>query len=621
MNANEQCKLLFPVPRELKLTGGVFSLPPVSLIYLEHDAPALYPIALRLKTALAGVGRRVEITAAPGPATVTLSLAADGIPQGYRLTAAPAGVVIAGGDVAGVFYGVATFCQLLELYPEALPCLSIEDWPDFVQRGVMLDVSRDKVPTLETLYALVDLLAGWKINELQLYMEHTFAYRGHEVVWEQASPFTGEDLLALDVYCRARYIEFVPNQNSFGHMHRWLKHEAYRQVAECPDGVEHPFSHTREPYGLCAADPAALALLRDLYAQLLPHFSSRQFNVGLDETYDLGLGRSAEACAARGKGRVYLDFLKDIQRLLAGRGFTMQFWGDIILHYPELIPELPPDAIALEWGYEADHPFAEHTALFAAAGLRFYVCPGTSSWNTIAGRTENALGNLQNAAVNGKAAGAVGYLNTDWGDYGHLQPLPVSYLGFLAGAGVSWNAATDLQTLDLPALLDRWAFGDAAGVMGRLAYDLGNVYQRPGPRLDNSSLLFWLLLRPEMELSPYIAQGLSTASLQATLHAIDAAIAPLDAAQMARSDAPQIREEFRWAAAALSFAAHLGAARLEAEGVLPHALPEAMRTGLVAELRGLIARRRGLWLARHRPGGLSDALARLERALAQFAAP
>jgi hypothetical protein len=27
-------------------------------------------------------------------------------------------------------------------------------------------------------------------------------------------------------------VELVPNQNSFGHFHRWLKHAAYRKYAE-----------------------------------------------------------------------------------------------------------------------------------------------------------------------------------------------------------------------------------------------------------------------------------------------------------------------------------------------------------------------------------------------------
>ena len=149
-----------------------------------------------------------------------------------------------------------------------------------------------------------------------------------------------------------------------GHFHRWLVHDPYRELAECPQGVDHPFSDQREPFSLCAVDPKSLALLEDLYDQLLPSFSSRLLNVGLDETFDLGLGRSASACEGKGKGRVYLEYLQAIHRLLAARGTRMQFWGDIVLEHPELIPELPSDVIPLAWGYEADHPFAEHSRGF-----------------------------------------------------------------------------------------------------------------------------------------------------------------------------------------------------------------------------------------------------------------
>ncbi len=89
---------------------------------------------------------------------------------------------------------------------------------------------------MATLLALVDRLAGLKVNQLQLYVEHTFAYDGHERVWRGASPLLPSEILELDRYCRERHVELVPNQNSFGHLARWLVHEPYRRLAECPEG-------------------------------------------------------------------------------------------------------------------------------------------------------------------------------------------------------------------------------------------------------------------------------------------------------------------------------------------------------------------------------------------------
>jgi hexosaminidase len=444
-------------------------------------------------------------------------------------------------------------------------------------------------------------------------MEHTFAYAGHEVVWENASPLSAADVRELDDFAAERHVELVPNQNSFGHMHRWLVHEPYRALAECPDGFEHPWNWASEPYGLCPTDPACLALLERLYDQLLPNFRSRRFNVGLDETIDLGRGRSQQACAERGAGRVYLEFLRGVHARVQQRGRSMQFWGDIIREHPELIPELPKDAVALEWGYEAEHPFAEHLARLSRAGLEFYVCPGTSSWNSIAGRTHNAVLNLAVAAREGKAAGATGMLVTDWGDNGHLQPLSVSYLGLLLGAGFSWNVAAAERPLelDVPGLLDAWAFGDAAAVMGRVAHDLGNTYREAGSLRANSSVLFWILIKPERQFAP---AGVTRDTLERALEHAGRASEPLSRARPATAEGALAGSELGWASDLLQFACRLGLARcsLDNPGALG-SLPPSVAAPLAGELDGLLERHRALWAERNRPGGLDDSARRLER--------
>jgi len=93
----------------------------------------------------------------------------------------------------GLAYGKQTLLHLLKYAASeerSLPEIEIKDWADFERRGYMLDISRDKVPTMESLYALIDQLAGWRYNEFQLYTEHTFAYRNHKKVWKDASPLT-----------------------------------------------------------------------------------------------------------------------------------------------------------------------------------------------------------------------------------------------------------------------------------------------------------------------------------------------------------------------------------------------------------------------------------------------
>jgi hypothetical protein len=427
--------------------------------------------------------------------TVVRSDSAPAHPEGYAITIDRKGVRIEFREATGLGVAMATMRQLLRQYGRRLPCLKIRDWPDFARRGVMLDISRGRVPKLETLLELVEHLADFKINEFQLYTEHTFAYCHYQSVWQSWGALTGEEVRKLDARCQQLGIDLVPNQNSFGHLRYFLEHPRLKKLAE----VSRPYADAsgefvRRPSTLAPNHPGARPFLRGLYDELLPNFSSQFFNVGCDETWDLGRGRSKKLCVAKGQGRVYLDFLKQIHREVSARGKRTMFWGDIILKYPKLIKELAklgrdalprvqadrqvsPTIIALNWGYEANHPFGKEAALFAKAKIPFYVCPGTSTWQTLIGRHDNALENLRSAAKAGKRFGAMGYLITDWGDGGHPQPLAVSYLPYLAGASLSWCAKTFDEAKLIP-VLSRDVFHDPTGHAAKAAFALGRAHRK-----------------------------------------------------------------------------------------------------------------------------------------------
>ncbi|HEX7654166.1 MAG TPA: beta-N-acetylhexosaminidase, partial [Verrucomicrobiae bacterium] len=394
---------------------------------------------------------------------------------------------------------LATLVQLQRQYGRALPRLEIRDWPDFARRGVMLDISRGRVPKLATLLDWVEKLAALKINEIQLYTEHTFAYKKYRRIWQSWGALTARDIRVLDRRCRELGIDLVPNQNSFGHLRYFLADPHLKKLGE----IDQPFlaetgDFLRRPTTLAPQHPGTLPFLRGLYQELLPNFSSSYFNIGGDETWDLGKGQSKKLCARQGKGRVYLDFIRALHQEVSKRGKTMMFWGDIILKYPALIRTLPKDIIALNWGYEADHPFAKETQQFAQAGLKFYVCPGTSTWQTLLGRHDNALVNLKAAATAGKKSGAMGYLNTDWGDGGHPQPLAVSWPLFALGAAYAWNAQ-GVEATTLAAVVNRDIFGDASNRVTQSALRLGHAHLKLGVKAPNETPLGSVIAAPRPE--------------------------------------------------------------------------------------------------------------------------
>lgn len=606
-----QTLCLLPTPRQIEFIGQTIPAPNGCVRLLPPNPQSLMPAGEVVQQALReSAGHVRPITAGGTKSNIAVEIGLDPkLPgEGYRLQTVPQGVSIVAGGPAGAFYGAQTFAQIVRQSPGALPAVRVEDWPDFASRGVMLDISRNKVPTMATLFALVDLLAEMKINQLQLYTEHTFAYRQHPDAWSMASPMTAQEILELDAYCAKRFIELVPNQNSFGHLERWLKLPRYHDLAECPDGFTFPWGARNESgFSLNPLDPRSLELVEGLFDELLPNFTSKQLNVGCDETFDIGLGRSKAECEKRGKGRVYLDFVLKIYEAAKRRGRKMQFWGDIILHHPELIRELPRDAVALEWGYEANHPFAKDCAAFRDAGIPFYVCPGTSTWCSIAGRTDNCLANLKAAAEHGLASGAVGYLNTDWGDYGHLQYLPMSYMGLAAGAAYSWCLGSN-GNLSLPRALDLHVFRDSAGVMGQLAYELGNVYQ--ASPIFNGSRMFWSLAAGEDRKKLY--EPATTEEFDKGERLTSEIIARLPGARMQREDAALVAGEFVNAAGMLGHGCRRGRWRMGTEKLPPAALTE--------DLRRIIGEHERLWVARNRIGGLHDSAQYLRNALAAYPA-
>jgi len=522
--------------------------------------------------------------------------------EGYRLVVTPDAVQLTAAGDAGAFYGRATLEQLRRVHDGDLPCGAIDDWPDLPVRGVMLDISRDKVPTMQTVEDLVDRLASWKVNQVQLYMEHTFAYTNHGEVWADASPFTADEIRHLDAFCRDRHVELVPNQNCLGHMGRWLEHERYRPLALFPDGWTER-GRWRAPTTLDPAKPGSLELVRELLAELLPNFTSRRVHVGLDEPFEM----PAERLDEYGQ---WISTLRDLPEL---DGRDMLIWGDILAGKPELVGRLPDGVTVCEWGYEDWHPFDARTRSLADAGRPFWVCPGTSSWLTVLGRVTNMIGDCRNAAEAARAHGSAGLLNTDWGDLGHLQYLPVSEPGFAYGAAVSWCLDTN-RDLDLASALDVHAFDDAAGELGGALVALGDAYRGVVPNMWNMSVLVMHLYFPQLQLGRTFSDGLTIDDLANVEAGLADATSRLGRARPGRSDGALVVEELTTGAALVTLMCGDARARLEADGWLA-SVPDGRRQQLAAELEPIIDAHRRLWLARNRPGGLPDSVAWLEHLL------
>jgi hypothetical protein len=212
------------------------------------------------------------------------------------------------------------------------------------------------------------------------------------------------------------------------------------------------------------------------------------------------------------------------------------------------------------------------------------------------------------AARAARRHGAGGFVVADWGNEGHFQYLPVSEPGFLHGASVAWNgrATADRDLTWLASALDAHAFDDPAGEIGGALLTIGDVYLEITPQVTEASVIVSFLSDPS-SVRDLGARGLDATQLDECLAILDAQRARLRRARPTRHDATLVVAEIDTAARWLQYACALARLRLG----------EAADDGsLAVEHADLVERHGELWLARNRPGGLSDSLARL-----RFVAP
>ncbi|MFA5554671.1 MAG: family 20 glycosylhydrolase [Phycisphaerae bacterium] len=401
----------------------------------------------------------------------------------YRLTINRNGIEIFSKTEAGTYYALQTLQELKTICGKNLPLCRIEDEPDFQRRGVYLDCSRGKVPKLGTLKDLVIRLAHWKINELQLYIEHVFTFRQYPEIAKGFSPFTPEEILSLQEHCKKHHIRLVGSLASFGHMEKILSHPGYSYLGEKPG-----FRGFRGGTTLCPINPNSIKLVEKLYSEFVPIFEAEDFNACCDETWELGKGKSRSKALVRGYGQLYLDFVLKIHRLCQKHGKRMNIWADIILKYPELLAKLPRDIVLLNWEYEQNGKNIERTKEIADSGLAFMVCPGTSGWLTHGTRLSNSIANVSGFAAQGRQYNTQGLLNTDWGDQGHRNFLGVSLHSFAHGAACAWNG----KAINNDKFTENFChhfFGQKDNQMAEFIRFLGNTYITCGKTVPNKSLL------------------------------------------------------------------------------------------------------------------------------------
>jgi len=349
--------------------------------------------------------------------------------EGYVLFAGPNQVIVAGQTAAATFYGLQTLKQLVrgEAASAFIPGVKIIDWPTMHWRAVSDDISRGPVPTVDYIKRQIRTEAFFKLNMHSFYMEHTFASKSHPLIGPPGGSLTPDEIRELVAYARRFHVELVPEQQTFGHLHKALRLEKYAELAETPYGDV-----------LSPQQAGSYKLIADWYGELNELFPGRFFHIGADETFELGEGQSREAARTRGVGAIYFEHLTRVRDVLKPYNRRLMFWGDIALHHPDLIGNIPKDMIVMNWQYGVRDDFTDSISPFKDAGLEQFVCPGAHNWNQVFPNLDAATTNIVNFVRDGQKAGAIGMMNTTWDDDGESL-FEMAWYPIVLGAAASWQ--------------------------------------------------------------------------------------------------------------------------------------------------------------------------------------
>lgn len=409
--------------------------------------------------------------------------------EAYRIVARGGVIKIYSSTDSGAFYGFITLRLLLDGVNKTKE-FELYDEPDLKVRGLMMDISRNKVPKVETIKKIIDMMAFLKLNHLELYVEgFSFEYEGFKKYLKDDGYITKSEYLEIEKYANERFIDLVPNENGFGHMEKWLDKDEFKELAECPDGI-FLWGRNRAPSTLNPLDPKSVELISKLYDEMLPISNSKYFNMNFDEPFELGKGKSMKECQEKGIGNVYIDYTLKAYEALKKYDKTPLIWMDVLLRHPDLLDRLPKDMIFVDWGYDSFYSFDSNLKKLKKTGIPFMVAPGTSSWCSFLGRTDEAFEGINNATKAVIEHGGLGTLVTDWGDFGHLQYLPVSYGPIVYSALLSWRYHEG-EYREVKHVLNKYIFKDKNNLIADIVLDLGRYNRYENAYIGNGTEAFY----------------------------------------------------------------------------------------------------------------------------------
>ncbi|MBQ9748681.1 MAG: beta-N-acetylhexosaminidase [Clostridia bacterium] len=293
----------------------------------------------------------------------------------------------------------------------------------FDSLGVMIDCSRDAVPSVERLKHFLSVIAKMGYNAVFLYTEETYEVEGEPYFGYQRGRYSMEEMRELDRYAASVGIELILMIQTLAHLASLKRWRAYRHKIFDIDDI------------LLIDEPRTYELIENIFATLQKTFTTRRVHIGMDEAHHVGLGKYLDTHGVTDRYALLLKHLNRVCEIAEKYGFhTTMMANDLFFNMspgvfcstdvrefpPEIVEKIPRSCEMVYWDYFAMEPERYEAMIRSTKNLneRMWFSGGAWTWNTFSPHNRYSMKRNRIAIDACIRCGVRNAFFTLWGDNG-----------------------------------------------------------------------------------------------------------------------------------------------------------------------------------------------------------
>ena len=360
--------------------------------------------------------------------------------------------------------------------------------------GVMIDCSRNAVPSVAGLKRFFDVISKMGYNCAMLYTEDTYEVKGEPRFGYKRGRYSIEELKEIDRYAASVGIELIPCIQTLAHLNAIFRWGEYKKILDIDDI-------------LLMEDERTETLIENMFASLSEAISSRKIHIGMDEAHNVGRGKYLDKHGLCDRYEILLRHLNRVCEIAKKYGYEPMMWNDMFFRLAnkgeyyvdtplefskEITDKVPENCTMVYWDYYSNTATRYDAMMESTKKLsdKVWFAGGSWVWGGFAPHTRYS--NVRNALAIPACIrhGVRNAFLTMWGDNGGECPYASALAGLMYAAALAQEM--DEETMkakfkeitgeDYDAFLEldlpNYIFGEGVSV-GTANYSKNRLYDDP----------------------------------------------------------------------------------------------------------------------------------------------